>query len=188
MQKIFVVTAYALLLSVLPSEIKAQGWNQDRKGIYSIGVGGTQVIGLGYGSLGLTPPGLSINVSGEYKVHRFVGVGFETGLNFFFGPPYYVYPPPAPRYVSIGIPLGVKVNVHILEAANVPIANKLDAYAGLNLGGGPAFYTGPNPGVVAWGFIHVGPQVGVRYWLNHNIAVFGEFGWGATFANVGITL
>jgi hypothetical protein len=182
-RKSLAISTILLLLAVFAN---AQGWNQDRKGIYSIGVGGTQVINVGNGFSGLSGPGLSLNVSGEYKVHRFVGVGFETGLDLFFGP-YYGPPPPAyPRYVSIGIPVGVKANVHILEAAGVAIANKLDVYAGLNLGGGPAFYTVPSGYV--YGFIHVGPQVGIRYWPNHNIAVFGEFGWGATFANVGITL
>jgi len=69
----------------------------------------------------------------------------------------------------------------------VAIKDRLDVYAGLNLGGGPAIYTAPAPYATVYGFIHVGPQFGIRYWLNHSIAIFGEFGWGATFANVGFT-
>jgi hypothetical protein len=189
MKKIQQAILFVIVLLGFSFSTNAQGWNQDKKGIYSVGVGGTQVIAFGNGFAGLTGPGLSINVSGEYKVQRFVGLGFETGIDLFFGP-YYLYtppPPPRPRYVSLGFPLGLKVNVHILEAANVPIANKLDVYAGLNVGGGPGVYVAPAPFGSVFGFIHVGPQVGIRYWPNHNIAVFGEFGWGATFANVGLT-
>jgi hypothetical protein len=165
----------------------AQGWCQDRQGIYSVGAGGTSVIGLGPGYSGLTGPGLSVNISGEYRVQRFVGVGFETGMDVFMAP-YYIYTgePPYPRhYATIGIPLAIKCNVHILEAANLPIANRLDVYAGLNLGAGPAIYTGVPSG--AFGFLEVGPQVGVRYWLNRGVAIFGEFGYGATFTNIGFT-
>jgi len=163
-----------------------QGWNQGRMGIYSVGIGGTSVIAIGPGFAGVTGPGLSINVSGEYRVQRFVGVGFETGLDFFLGRYYAYFPRPFPGpYPALGIPLGVKVNIHILEAANLPIARVLDLYAGLNLGAGPAIYLGPGSG--AFGFIEVGPQIGIRYWINSRIGIFGEFGWGATFANIGFS-
>jgi hypothetical protein len=190
MRKLKLLTCSAIALLVINSHLlKAQGWNQDRAGIYSVGVGGTQVIAFGNGFSGVSGPGLSLNVSGEYKVHRFIGVGFETGIdlffaNYFFGPR---FERPAVGYTSIAIPIGAKVNVHILEAANVAIRNKLDVYAGLNLGGGPAIYTAPAPYATVYGFIHVGPQFGIRYWLNPSIAIFGEFGWGATFANIGFT-
>jgi hypothetical protein len=166
----------------------AQGWTQDRVGVYSVGIGGTSIIGVGPG-LGypaLIGPGLSLNISGEYRVQRFIGLGFETGMDLFFSP-YYIYldrPTPA-RQLTVGIPVAIKCNVHILEAANVPIARQLDVYAGLNMGAGPAIYTGPNPGV--FGFIEAGPQAGVRYWPASNVAVFGEVGWGATFANLGVS-
>ncbi|HWB64729.1 MAG TPA: hypothetical protein VG603_14535, partial [Chitinophagales bacterium] len=168
-----------LAAAIAVQPLKAQGWNQDKTGIYSIGVGGAGVIALGPFPAYVTGSGLSVNVSGEYRVQRFIGVGFETGMDVFVGHYYragYYYA----GYAAIGIPIAAKCNVHILEAANVPIANKLDVYAGLNLGGGPAFYTGPGGGV--FGFLEVGPQFGVRYWFNPNVAVFGEFGWGATFA------
>jgi len=29
-------------------------------------------------------------------------------------------------------------------------------------------------------------RTGVRYWLN-KVAIFGEIGWGATIANIGVT-
>lgn len=168
----------------------AQGWDQDRTGIYSIGVGGTQGIALAPGFAGITAPGLSINVSGEYRVARWVGVGFETGLALF--PGYYANPVlpgepiPNPRYISLAIPMAAKVNFHILEATGVSIARQLDAYAGLNVGVGPGFYTGPN-GSRAFALLQTGPQFGVRYWPVSNVAIFSELGWGATFANAGVT-
>ncbi len=179
----------ALLMLTLTKPANCQGWNQDKSGIYSIGVGGTQVLAIGPGYSYISSGGFSLNVSGEYRIHRFIGLGFETGIDAFVGPypPYFVYGDyryPA-VYSAIGIPIAMKVNIHILEAADVPIADRLDVYAGLNAGGGPAFYTGPGGGV--YGFLLAGPQIGIRYWLNRNIGVFGEFGWGATFANVGLT-
>ena len=184
--KTFHLLAFLLLFSFV-RQSHAQGWNQDKMGIYSVGLGGTSVVALGRGFIGETGPGLSVNVSGEYRVARFVGVGFQTGLDFFFNH-YYIYNDvvlyPRP-YAAVGIPLGVKCNIHILEAANLDIARVLDVYAGLNFGGGPAIYTGPGGG--AFGFIQAGPQIGIRYWIKNTIGVFGEFGWGATFGNIGFS-
>jgi len=179
------VTAIVVLLAISWNAARAQGWCQDRNGIYSVGIGGTQAFAFGgpYSYPLVYGAGFSMNVSGEYKVQRFIGLGFQTGIDVFAGAPYAYRD--YPRYTAIGIPIAIKVNVHILEAANVPIRNKLDVYAGLNLGGGPAFYVSPYTGI--FGFLQAGPQVGVRYWFNHQIAIFGEFGWGATFANVGFT-
>jgi len=176
----------ASLLSV--NLTKAQGWINDKGGMYSIGVGGTQVFYLGRYGHGASNLGAAFNVSGEYKVHRFVGLGWQTGMNIFPGGGYYRDAGIVYRGAPvIGIPIGMKVNVHILEAADARIKDRLDVYAGVNIGGGPAFYTGnaaPRP--VVTGFMYGGPQVGVRYWFN-KVAIFGEFGYGATFANIGVT-
>ncbi|MDB5283506.1 MAG: hypothetical protein JWO06_2581 [Bacteroidota bacterium] len=193
MKKIIVGTFFTMLFSVafIQNNYAQDQWTQGKsRGIYSVGLGGTQVIALGSGYHALSPIGLSINVSGEYKVYKFIGVGFETGMDVFFAGGGYYY-----RYgygyygggvgAAIGIPIGAKANVHILDAiGGISIADKLDVYAGLNIGGGPAFSTNGGP---VYGFIHVGPQVGVRYWFNSSVAIFGEFGYGATFANAGVT-
>lgn len=184
-------------LGFVNSSYSQDQWTQGKPGIYSVGIGGTDAIavgnpyGNGYVYNAISPSGLSINASGEYKVYKFIGLGWQTGLDFFFYPGYYYYNPygPSYRYAAapyIGIPLIIKANVHILDAiGGIAIANKLDVYAGLNLGGGPAFGTATGEHVV--GFIQVGPTVGVRYWFNPKVAVFGEFGWGATFGNVGLS-
>ena len=179
----------ALLILISFSKINAQGWIQDRSSMYSLGLGGTQVLFqpvhyYGLGEVGSV--GLALNIAGEYKVHRLIGIGWQTGLDLFTNGYYYdrntgtYYNPGA----VIGIPIGFKFNFHILEATRAQIKDRLDVYAGFNIGGGPAIYTGPQIGF--YGFIYGGPQVGVRYWFD-KIALFGELGWGSTFANIGVT-
>jgi hypothetical protein len=194
----------ALLFTVLSfffvqQDYAQDSWTQGKKGIYSVGVGGTQVIDVGGGGFdGINNMGLSVNVSGEYKVWKFVGLGFETGANVLF--PYYRggaygylgyplgygygYGYPISDY--IGIPVVLKANFHILDAVGgISIADKLDCYVGLNVGGGPLF--GLDGGWDIAGFVVAGPQIGIRYWFTKKVAIFGEFGYGATFANAGVS-
>jgi len=63
-------------------------WYQGRSaGIYSIGIGGTQGIDVGgkgynvYNYLPISYLGASINASGEYKVWKFIGVGWQSGID-----------------------------------------------------------------------------------------------------------
>ncbi|MDB5283399.1 MAG: hypothetical protein JWO06_2474, partial [Bacteroidota bacterium] len=178
-----------LLFASFPSA-RAQGWIQDKKSMYSLGLGGTQPLFLpfAYYPAGRAYSlGLSINISGEYRVHRLIGIGWQTGLNLFTSGYYYRYHGQDGYYyraAAIGIPIGFKANFHILEATRAQIKDRLDVYAGLNIGGGPAIYLGPGAGL--YGFIYVGPQIGARYWFD-KVAIFGEIGWGATFANIGVT-
>ncbi len=166
--------AIALICIVFTQTLHAQEWNQGRSrgGVYTIGVGGTQQIRLGTPS-GLTRAGLAMNVQGEYGIGHFMGLGWQTGVNLYF----------PGRTTVIEIPIGLKVNVHVLDAANVNVRG-LDFFAGINVGGGPGIYT-DGSGVI--GMLYVGPQVGIRYWFNPHIAIYSEFGWGATFANLGFT-
>lgn len=195
---------FIIILNITPTQnIHAQdNWIQGKTGIYSVGIGGTQVIEVGntgpfayssyYAITRTANTGLSLNFSGEYKVWNWIGAGFITGIDF----DWYHYPGYIGLYGThyggaessafIGFPvIGGKVNAHIMDAFGLAIANKLDVYAGINLGGFPMFYTGPGGGVD--GAIFVGPQVGARYWVTGNVGVFAEFGWGATFANIGAT-
>ena len=190
MKRIILISAITVLLTFVFEKNYAQDqWVQGKSGIYSVGIGGAQLIYLNSGVYGpvytrTSNIGLSINVSGEYKVWNWIGVGFQTGLDFMW----YNYSYLGYHYrggnAAIGIPIGVKANAHLLDAFNASIANKLDVYAGLGIGGGPLISTAPGGGVL--GFMYVGPQFGARYWFG-NIAIFGELGWGATFANVGVT-
>jgi hypothetical protein len=188
--------SFAFNLSVSAQDVRTdnrtdarEGWNQGRAGIFSIGMGGTQPIAISGGNAYLMRPGLSTNLSAEFRVHRFIGFGFQTGVNAIFEPSTVRYYPDGVvvvnRQTVIGIPLALKTNVHILEAAENRHSDYLDVYAGFNIGGGPAFGTHPRSDV--FGFLQVGPQAGVRYWPSRRVAIFGELGWGATFANAGLT-
>jgi hypothetical protein len=199
MKKILSVLALTAIFSLVfvNNNYAQDQWTQGRgAGIYSIGIGGTDAIGVGgvystnvygYRVNPVSPAGMSINASGEYKVYKFIGLGWQTGIDLFFTN-YGIY---GGNYVTVGIPFIAKCNVHILDAVGgVSIADKLDVYAGLNFGGGPAITPGNNTqgtNTTVGGFIQVGPTVGVRYWIIPKVAVFGEFGWGATFANAGVT-
>ena len=186
-------------LTAVQNNYAQDGWTQGRKGIYSVGVGGAQVIDVGSGGFSTVDNiGLAVNVSGEYKVWKYIGLGFETGADVLF--PYYrnganygyygyygyLGYPFATTSDYIGIPVVIKVNFHILDAiGKISIANKLDCYVGISVGGGPLF--GVDGGNDIAGFIIAGPQVGIRYWFTNKVAIFGEFGYGATFANAGVT-
>ena len=177
-----------LLFTCASISVNAQGWIQNKNSIFSVGAGVTQVFFIPFHDYPLNHRGtigMLVNVSGEYKAHRFISVGWQTGINVFPSGRYYdnlndVY------YNStiVGFPFGIKVNFHILEAANAGINDKLDVYAGLNVGGGPSFYSVRNIGMN--GFLYGGAQVGIRYWVK-KVAVFGEIGWGANIANIGVT-
>jgi hypothetical protein len=197
MKKILYVVALTALFSLafVNNNYAQDQWTQGRgMGIYSVGIGGTDAISVGHTAFGtysgISAPGMSINASGEYKVYKFIGLGWQTGIDLGFNR-YFSYFGGSTSYVTVGIPFIVKCNVHILDAVGgVSIADKLDVYAGLNFGGGPAITPANNnlgTGTTVGGFIQVGPTVGVRYWVIPKVAVFGEFGWGATFANAGVT-
>jgi hypothetical protein len=201
-RNIIAIALITLLGLTTVQTINAQDqWYQGRsKGIYSVEFGGTQGIIVGDNSgIYVTPLGTArqlsflgaaINASGEYKVWKFIGLGWQTGINIYPYPSYYGLSGSGVTAVGLSIPLIVKANVHIMDAAGVSIADKLDVYAGLGVGGGPLISVVSGGGTsqtnVA-GIIHVGPQVGVRYWFNSKVAIFGEFGWGATFAAAGVT-
>ena len=74
------------------------------------------------------------------------------------------------------------------------IKDKLDLYAGGSMGVGLGIFMGAHSNDFVdrnrnrlFANLHVGPHVGIRYWAGKKVAIFGEFGWGATFANLGVT-
>lgn len=183
----FILSTAFLIIFINTSQ--AQGWIQNKKGMYSAGIGAASAVFIpvyNHPGHGRYSQGVSFNISGEYKVHRVLGIGWQTGINIFTQGNY--YDKDADYYyttTSVGIPMGFKMNIHILEAANARVRDKLDVYAGFNVGGGPSFHGDPYGGV--YPFFYVGPQAGIRYWVDNKLAIFGEFGWGATAVNFGIT-
>jgi len=190
-----------ILCLVFTQSTSAQDqWLHGKKAIYSVGVGGTRAINVGGPFRGgttvgpwwggglwgarlaqfrrLGKVGVSIHASGEYKVWEYISAGWQVGVQFF----------PYTGTLGIGIPISARVNAHIFDALNLGIADKLDVYAGLNFGGGPAFFTNAVPGSSrVYGIIHVGPQAGARYWFSDALGVFVEVGWGASFASAGLS-
>jgi|LakMenEpi03Aug12_release.lakeMendotaPanAssembly.Ray.scaffolds.fasta_scaffold436796_2 hypothetical protein len=190
MKKLHLLIATSIFTFSVLQSIQAQdNWTQGKKGIYSAGIGGTQVVQFAGSDaflgnvISTSNLGMSLNFSGEYKAWKFIGVGFQTGIIFSW--PYLsgLSTLSSSSNIAVGIPFSAKANVHILDAANVSISDKLDVYAGVNIGGGPLIYTSDKS---VNGFLVAGPQVGARYWFN-KVAVFAEFGYGATFVNAGVT-
>jgi len=177
-----------ILLLAANASVDAQGWIQDRRAMYSAGVGVSQVVFLParYYNISYRSQSFNMNIAGEYRAHRYIGLGWQTGLNIFTNGRYYS-PSDNVYYYStiVGMPMGFKANFHILEATSASVKDKLDVYAGFNVGGGPAFHTGPEGG--SYGFFYAGPQAGIRYWFDSRVAVFSEIGWGASIFNVGLT-
>lgn len=177
--------------------------------LISIGLGGSTMFHIPsgynayYANSYFTPLTGELTVQGEFAVHKYVGVGFTAGIGGRAGGsgyvvPYYGYTGYyAGWYSEFNLPIGVIANFHFYQliadkvSANLH-ADKLDIYAGLNLGTGFAIHPGYTD---VYGQRHTaidalafgGVQVGARYYFTPKIGVFGEFGWGKTWANAGIT-
>ena len=204
MKKIIAVLAIAAL-TLTSMESKAQAFDKNTQ-IISLAIGGAVMfhIPIGYAtyySSFYTPLTAQLYVQGEFAVHRYVGVGFTTGIGG-RGPGtvgitgvYYGF------YPEFNIPIGVIANFHFYQligdkAKKNIHSDKLDIYAGLSLGSGIAIHPGGgyydiNRNYHAGAFndvlFFVGPQVGARYYFTPKVAVNAELGFGKTFINAGIT-
>ena len=188
-----IIAALFLFSSINPA--KAQAWERNSK-VLSLGFGASQFFHLdNYYYLGGNKPRDfrawhlpitgQINFQGEFGVHKYVGLGFTTGIGGAGrGPSYYGYAG------EINAPIGFIVNFHFYQliADNTQKnihANKLDIYAGLNLGSGIAFsfYRDGRNRVVPLAF--GGPHVGIRYYFSPRVGINGELGWGKSLINAG---
>lgn len=137
--------------------------------------------GYGYG-YGYFSPTLALNANVEIGVAKYVGIAPSVGFSSTF-------------YnrgdVAIDIPVGVQGNFHFLQLiadkTKKSFADKLDVYAGVNIGGGPSILVTNSPAYV-YGFIYAGPQVGVRYYPTSNIGITAEVGFGKSIANFGMVM
>jgi hypothetical protein len=177
--------------------------------ILSLGLGGSNMFHIPtgynayYANSYFSPLTGELTLQGEFAVHKYVGVGFSAGVGgraggAGFAPGYGVVYYTG-YYSEFNLPIAVIANFHFYQLIADKISNgsklhadKLDIYAGLNLGTGFAFH----PGYVdAAGVRHTaidalaygGVQAGARYFFTSKIAVFGEVGWGKTWINAGIT-
>lgn len=140
---------------------------------------------LSNGAWGIYSPFVGkMGVQGEFGVHDYVGVGFVAGFGGRAG-----------GYWGasgvLDIPVGVLANCHFYQiiadktGKNIH-ADKLDIYAGLNVGSGLGVVFGGGTSEAA-ALVFFGPQVGIRYFFVPNIAVNGEVGYGKSIVQAGIT-
>lgn len=129
----------------------------------------------------------TLSVQAEFGVHDYVGVGLVTGLG---GRAYGL------GYGGGGgvlyVPVGIFANFHffqlIADKKGLSIGDKLDVYAGLNFGTGLAASLNKGGGNSVGGIIFAGPQIGVKYFFNPKIGVYGEFGYGKSVFEAGVSI
>jgi len=171
--------------------VQAQAWGRHTN-VLSLGIGPSQYIHLDrYYYTDAPVPRLyywpvtgQFNFQGEFGVHKYVGLGFTTGIGG--------RGPVSRNYLGeLNIPVGLIANFHFYQLIADKVgkdihSDKLDVYAGLNIGSGVAIL--PNSGstdIAALFF--VGPQVGARYFFTPNMAANLEVGYGKTWVNGGLT-
>lgn len=191
MKKIFCTLAIVSTLTIGFHSANAQAWQKDSK-VLGLGIGASQFFHIdNYSYYGngfyyrnwYAPITGQLNFQGEFGVHKYVGVGFTTGLGgragYFYG-----------YNGELNLPIGLLANFHfyqlIADKTGKEIhADKLDIYAGLSVGSGIAavFYPGVTRLVpMAFGGLHAG----VRYYFTDRVGVNGEVGWGKSIINVGL--
>lgn len=193
-----------LALTLTASTAFSQAFEKGGKYI-NVNLGAAQMWHIGgdldynnYGFNGYTPITGQLGLQMEFGVHEYVGVGFTTGLGFgaglgghryygYYG--YYNYNYYTPE---VNIPIGAFANFHfyqlIADKTGKDIhADKLDIYAGLNVGSGAAILLPKNSDkAYVSALFFIGPHVGVRYFFNEKVGVNAELGYGKSFFNGGV--
>ena len=179
----------ALVLSTGQSA-HSQAWEKSTK-VLTLGVGASNFYhldGYYYGRPGLryrsySPTTGQLNFQGEFGIHKYVGLGFLTGIGGRAGW--------TKNYRGTwNIPLGMLANFHFYQlisdntSKNIH-ADKLDIYAGLSFGSGVAFTYYDNAVVRAIPILYGGPHVGIRYYFAPKVGVTAEAGFGKHIVNVG---
>lgn len=170
---------------------------------------GSKVLGLGLGASQFfhinpndatdfyAPVSGQFNLQMEFGVHDYVGVGFQTGFGgsapiggryYGLGYGYYGYGRYA-GYGSFNVPISGFANFHFYQliadktGSNIH-ADKLDIYAGLNLGTGLGvlFFNDPLVTPIVFG----GFQAGARYYFTDKFGVNLELGYGKSIVNGGV--
>lgn len=149
----------------------------------------------------------SLNFQLEFGIAKYVGIGGHLGgeyannlsrktigLNYLIGYGYGAGSSSAFR--SIAIPLGIHSNFHFLQLiadkTGKTFGEKMDVYAGISIGSGPAFAIakkdyknyGNDVGFILYG----GPHVGMKFYPSTNVGLYVEAGYGKSFLNGGLSL
>jgi hypothetical protein len=152
----------------------------------------------------MSPTAFNVSAQLEFGIHQYVGLGFHVGFdvtpNLGASGVYYNgnYPVVGSSgYAGFAIPIGVQCNFHFLQLiadkAGKSFADKLDVYAGLSAGSGPAFAVAKSNYKDApyfyeseVGFLfYAGPHAGIRYFFKDNLGVYAEAGYGKSYVNGG---
>lgn len=148
----------------------------------------------------------AINLQMEFGIHQYVGLGFMVGgelamrgSGYYYGGVYapgYVSPSNSP-YWSVGIPIGFIANFHFLQLisdkAGKNFADKLDVYAGMNIGSGPVFRNvrdkydnDPYYDSRVGALFFIGPHAGIRFFPSEKVGIYAEAGYGKSLITGGV--
>ena len=180
-----------IALATISTFSNAQSFEKGGKYL-SLGLGGTNFWHLGTGSpsvygygFGYTPNTGQVNLQLEFGIHKYVGLGLTTGVGGSGGLGIYG--------AEFNIPVGVIANCHFWQLiadktgkGDQLKVDKLDLYAGINVGTGVGMLFGGAGTVTPTALVFVGPQIGVRYFFTDKIAVNGELGYGKSWVNGGV--
>lgn len=180
-----------MLFNFLPVPSNAQAWNKHSK-ILSTGIGLSRFYHIDdyyYGNdlhahNWYAPTTIQFNLQAEFAIHKYFGLGFTTG----FGGRKYPVDDRFPNEVNF--PIGMITNFHfyqlIADRTKHSIhADKLDIYAGFNVGTGVATAVYANTTrTVPLTFI--GLHTGIRYYVTKSVGLNAELGWGKSIVNAGL--
>ena len=193
MKKLLFVLMIFSALTLSFNHVKAQAWEKGTK-VLALGFGASQFYHLdnyyysGSGRIhnAYSPVTLQVNFQGEFGIHKYLGLGFTTGIGG-RGSLRHDYAG------ELNIPIGMIFNFHFYQliadksAKNIH-ADKLDIYAGLSAGSGIAIayyndyyndFTRVMP--IAFGGVHLG----IRYYFTPMVGVNLEAGIGKNLVNAG---
>jgi hypothetical protein len=195
--------ATLLVVATLSSNVSyGQAWEKSSK-VLGLGLGASSFwhlySGSNYYNRISTPITGQLNFQMEFGVHEYVGVGFQTGVGGggpiglggwgrrgYYGGYYYNYG----YNGSFNFPIAAYANFHfyqlIADKTGKDIhADKLDIYAGLNVGSGVGILFFDNNTLIT-PLVMFGPQVGARYYFTDKFGVNLELGYGKSIVNGGI--
>ena len=137
-----------------------------------------------------SPPRPQFMIRTEFAVHKYWGVGFIASVDGRRNLNYTNY---SGSYDLFNSQLGLLVNYHFYQLIADKLnrnpklhADKIDIYTGFTMGATMSIMRAP-------GLLHtdfypfMGLHLGMRYYVTPHLSVYGEFGIGQSYFNIGIT-
>lgn len=192
MKKILILSLILSAMILSTNQVNAQAWERHSK-VISVGAGVSQFFHFDdyyYKNAGdarargwYWPMTGQLNIQGEFGVHKYLGLGFTTGVGG------------RGRYNNnnigeFNIPIGMIFNFHFYQLiadkrSKAKHADKLDMYFGASAGSGiaVAYYQDlRRVRPIGFGGLHYG----IRYYFNNKVGINGEIGWGKSLVNAGL--